>query len=100
MFYRPAALSRLLSRFRTHQNSSVFFVPMNILQWPFSTSFILALHDVVGFLLFCLNCRIQLKDSFNKVGLTTTTWYDVARPMSRNMHGQIELSLKFTLKQV
>lgn len=43
--------------------------------------------------------RIQLKDTFNKVGLTTTTWYDVARPMSRNMHGQIELSLKFTLKQ-
>jgi hypothetical protein len=40
-----------------------------------------------------------LKDTFNKVGLTTTTWYDVARPMSRNMHGQIELSLKFTLKQ-
>lgn len=33
------------------------------------------------------------------MGLTTTTWYDVARPMSRNMHGQIELSLKFTLKQ-
>jgi hypothetical protein len=55
---------------------------------------------VVGFLLFCLNYRIQLKDTFNKVGLTTTTWYDVARPMSRNMHGQIELSLKFTLKQV
>jgi len=43
--------------------------------------------------------RIQLKDTFNKVGLTTTTWYDVARPMSRNMHGQIELSLKFTPKQ-
>ncbi|CAM6055588.1 unnamed protein product [Sphagnum tenellum] len=43
--------------------------------------------------------RIQLKDTFNKVGLTTTTWYDVARPMSRNMQGQIELSLKFTLKQ-
>lgn len=55
---------------------------------------------MVGFLRFCLNCRIQLKDAFNKVGLTTTTWYDVARPMSRNMHGQIELSLKFTPKQV